>query len=41
MAPLAARGVEVLELDITDPASRQRLAQEVVERVGALDALVN
>ena len=41
MAPLAADGAEVLPLDIADPASRQRLAAQVRERVGALDALVN
>lgn len=41
MAPLAERGAEVLALDIADAGSRQRLAQQVSERVGALDALVN
>jgi short-subunit dehydrogenase len=41
MAPLAERGAEVLPLDIADPASRQRLADQVAERVGALDGLVN
>ena len=41
MAPLAERGVEVLPLDIADEVSRQRLAAEVSERVGALDGLVN
>ena len=41
MAPLAERGAEVLPLDIADPASRERLASQVSERVGALDGLVN
>lgn len=41
MAPLAERGAEVLSLDLADEASRQRLAAEVSERVGALDGLVN
>ncbi|MEB3235762.1 MAG: SDR family NAD(P)-dependent oxidoreductase [Cyanobacteriota bacterium] len=41
MAPLAECGAEVLPLDIADPASRQRLADQVTARVGALDALVN
>jgi len=41
MAPLAERGAEVLPLDISDPQSRQRLAEQVAERVGALDGLVN
>lgn len=41
MAPLAALGAEVLPLDLCDAASRQALAAQVHERVGALDALVN
>lgn len=41
MAPLAEQGAEVLPLDIADPASRERLAAQVAERVGALDGLVN
>lgn len=41
MAPLAERGAEVLPLDLADDASRQRLVDQVAERVGALDGLVN
>ncbi len=41
MAPLAERGALVLPLDLADPASRQALAEEVRQRFGALDALVN
>ncbi|MFN7227537.1 MAG: SDR family NAD(P)-dependent oxidoreductase [Synechococcaceae cyanobacterium] len=41
MAPLADQGAVVLPLDLADPASRQALAQELEQRVGPLDALVN
>lgn len=41
MAPLEAQGAELLDLDIADPLSRQRLAEQVADRVGALDGLVN
>ena len=41
MAPLAALGAHVLPLDLASEASRQALAADLAQRVGALDALVN
>ena len=41
MAPLAAQGAELLELDLSNAESRSDLAAEIANRVGALDALVN
>ena len=41
MASLAAEGAIVLPLDIADPLSRQQLVEQVAERAGTLDALVN
>ncbi|WP_461556630.1 SDR family NAD(P)-dependent oxidoreductase [Synechococcus sp.] len=41
MAPLAAQGAELLELDLSNAESRSDLAAQIANRVGALDALVN
>ena len=41
MAPLAAAGAIVLPLDLSDAGSRAQLADQVAQRYGVLDALVN
>ena len=41
MAPLAAQGAELLELDLSNADSRSDLSAQIANRVGALDALVN
>ena len=41
MAPLAAQGAELLELDLSNAESRSDLAAQITNRVGALDAVVN
>jgi len=41
MAHLVPLGAEVLGLDVADAAARQRLAAEISDRFGAVDAVVN
>ena len=41
MAPLAAQGAELLELDLSNAESRSDLAAQIANRVGNLDAVVN
>lgn len=41
MAPLAAAGVDVLSLDVTDDASMVAAVDAVLERSGRVDVLVN
>jgi NADP-dependent 3-hydroxy acid dehydrogenase YdfG len=39
--PLQARGVHVIELDVTDDASVERGVASVLENTGRLDVLIN